>query len=42
MQPFDYQIALNVPAVVALTAADAGAQFIAGGTSQVDLLKEGV
>lgn len=42
MIPFTYQIAADVPAAVALAAQHADAQFIAGGTSQVDLLKEDV
>ena len=42
MKPFDYQRATSVSSAIALVARDAGAQFIAGGTSQVDLLKEDV
>lgn len=42
MIPFTYVIAADVPQAVALAGQDAGAQFIAGGTSQVDLLKEDV
>ncbi len=42
MIPFTYHIAPDVPTAVALVAQEAGAQFIAGGTSQVDLFKEDV
>lgn len=42
MNPFFYQQASDVSSAVALVARDAGAQFIAGGTSQVDLMKEDV
>ncbi len=42
MQPFFYQDAPDVAVAVAVVAEDPGAQFVAGGTSQVDLLKEGV
>lgn len=42
MRPFDYEIASDVASAVALVGREADAQFIAGGTSQVDLLKEDV
>lgn len=42
MNPFQYQRAGSVADAVALVAQDPAATFIAGGTSEVDLLKEGV
>ena len=42
MTPFRFTRATDVGAAVAAVAADVHAQFIAGGTSQVDLMKEGV
>ncbi len=42
MNPFRYEHASNVTDAVALAGQLENAQFIAGGTSQVDLLKEGV
>lgn len=42
MRPFDHQRAPDVPSAVMMASRDPGAQFIAGGTSQVDLLKEDV
>ena len=42
MNPFAYQFADDIPSAVTLVAQDPDAQFFAGGTSQVDLLKEGV
>ncbi len=42
MVPFTYHIAADVASAVALAGQHADAQFIAGGTSQVDLLKEDV
>ncbi len=42
MIPFRYEHASNVTDAVALAGRLENAQFIAGGTSQVDLLKEGV
>ena len=42
MTPFLYQHAPDVASAVALAVQDPGAQFIAGGTSLVDLMKEGV
>ena len=42
MNPFQYQHAIGVADAVALAGLLENAQFIAGGTSQVDLLKEGV
>lgn len=41
MHPFQYQRAESSREAVAAVAQQAGAAFIAGGTSQVDLLKEG-
>lgn len=42
MKPFDYQRALDVPSAIMTVLEASGAQFIAGGTSQVDLMKEDV
>jgi xanthine dehydrogenase YagS FAD-binding subunit len=42
MHPFQYQRAENPGQAVAAVAKNPEAAFIAGGTSQVDLLKEGV
>lgn len=42
MKPFRYERALDVASAVATVSRDPNAQFIAGGTSQVDLMKEGV
>src|SRR5271165_1117827 len=42
MSPFRYQRAVDIGTAISTVAADPDAQFIAGGTSQVDLLKEGV
>ena len=42
MLPFEYMRAHDVTSAVAAVASDPGAQFLAGGTSQVDLMKEGV
>jgi len=42
MKPFHYQHAWDVPSAIALVAQDPDAQFFAGGTSQVDLMKEDV
>ncbi|WBA43087.1 FAD binding domain-containing protein [Hymenobacter canadensis] len=42
MNPFQYQRAGSAAEAVALVAQDPAATFIAGGTSEVDLLKEGV
>ncbi len=42
MNPFLYQPASDVADAVALAGRSENAQFIAGGTSQVDLMKEGV
>lgn len=42
MRPFSYERAGSVDAAVAAASADPGSQFIAGGTSQVDLMKEDV
>jgi xanthine dehydrogenase YagS FAD-binding subunit len=43
MGPFEYVRAEDVAAAVALVSADAGADYLAGGTTQVDLmLKDGV
>lgn len=51
MKPFQYIVAADVPSAVAQTVREAGglfvwgdsaAQFFAGGTSQVDLMQEGV
>ncbi len=42
MKPFQYRRAADVNDAVTLAAGQEGLQFIAGGTSQVDLLKEGV
>ena len=42
MTPFGYFRAGSVREAIILSGAHAGAQFIAGGTSQVDLMKEGV
>ena len=42
MKPFEYVRALSVTDAVAAVARHPNAQFIAGGTSQVDLMKEGV
>jgi xanthine dehydrogenase YagS FAD-binding subunit len=43
MRPFDYVRADDVAAAVALVSADAGADYLAGGTTQLDLmLKDGV
>ena len=42
MKPFDFQIAPDVPTAISLVSADSGAQYIAGGTSQIDLMKEDV
>jgi CO/xanthine dehydrogenase FAD-binding subunit len=39
---FEYVRADNVAAVVAMVSADPDAQYLAGGTTQVDLLKDGV
>jgi xanthine dehydrogenase YagS FAD-binding subunit len=39
---FEYVRAENVAAAVALVSADPDAQYLAGGTTQVDLLKDGV
>jgi xanthine dehydrogenase YagS FAD-binding subunit len=39
---FEYVRADNVGAAVALVSADPDAQYLAGGTTQVDLLKDGV
>ena len=39
---FEYVRADNVAAAVALVSADPDAQYLAGGTTQVDLLKDGV
>jgi CO/xanthine dehydrogenase FAD-binding subunit len=43
MRPFEYVRADDVAAAVALVSADAGADYLAGGTTQLDLmLKDGV
>ncbi|WP_128914090.1 molybdopterin cofactor-binding domain-containing protein [Granulicella sibirica] len=42
MRPFVYERATDVASAVAVVSGDPGAQFLAGGTSQVDLLKEHV
>lgn len=42
MTPFQYKHAPDAAGAIALAALHDGAQFIAGGTSQVDLMKEGV
>ncbi|GCE29389.1 oxidoreductase [Dictyobacter alpinus] len=42
MKTFYYQRALDIPSAIAMISQDPGAQFIAGGTSQVDLMKEDV
>jgi CO/xanthine dehydrogenase FAD-binding subunit len=43
MRPFEYVRARNVAAAVALVSADPQAQYLAGGTTQIDLmLKDGV
>lgn len=42
MKPFAYERPADAAAAIALAARTQGAQFISGGTSQVDLLKEGV
>ncbi|GJG86754.1 dehydrogenase [Gemmatimonadetes bacterium T265] len=42
MHPFRYQRAADVPSAVAAVSQDPGAQFFAAGTSQVDLMQEGV
>lgn len=42
MTPFTYRYAHDIADAIALVGNDANAQFIAGGTSQVDLMKEGV
>jgi xanthine dehydrogenase YagS FAD-binding subunit len=42
MTPFRFTRATDVRSAIAAVAGDVNAQFIAGGTSQVDLLKEGV
>jgi xanthine dehydrogenase YagS FAD-binding subunit len=42
MHSFQYLRASDVPSAIALVAQDPGAQFLAGGTSQVDLMKEDV
>jgi xanthine dehydrogenase YagS FAD-binding subunit len=42
MRPFRYHRVLDVGAAVALVSEDPEAEFFAGGTSQVDLMKEGV
>lgn len=42
MKPFQYVRAVGVADAVAAVAQDPQAQFIAGGTSQVDLMKDGV
>ncbi len=42
MRPFNYELASSVDSAVALVGREPDAQFIAGGTSQVDLLKEDV
>ncbi|HEV7752011.1 MAG TPA: FAD binding domain-containing protein, partial [Baekduia sp.] len=43
MRGFEYVKALDTAAAVALVSADAGAEYLAGGTTQLDLvLKDGV
>ncbi|GHO48998.1 FAD binding domain-containing protein [Ktedonospora formicarum] len=42
MKIFSYQRAADIPSAISLVAHNPGAQFIAGGTSQVDLMKEDV
>ena len=42
MKLFQYQRASDVPSAIAMVSQDPGAQFMAGGTSQVDLMKEDV
>ena len=42
MQPFEYIRATDVRHAVAAAAADPAAAFLAGGTTQVDLMKDGV
>ena len=42
MRPFDYQNATDVSSAITLVSQDSGAQFLAGGTSQVNLMKEDV
>ncbi|HEY3033200.1 MAG TPA: FAD binding domain-containing protein, partial [Streptosporangiaceae bacterium] len=43
MQAFEYIRADDVASAVALVSADPGAQYLAGGTTQIDLmLKDGV
>src|SRR3954454_21458314 len=43
MRPFEYVRADNVAAAVALVSADAEAEYLAGGTTELDLmLKDGV
>ena len=42
MRPFAYERAADVASAITMVATTPGAQFFAGGTSQVDLMKEGV
>jgi CO/xanthine dehydrogenase FAD-binding subunit len=42
VQPFEYIRAADVGQAVATAAADPGAAYLAGGTTQVDLMKDGV
>lgn len=42
METFDYKIVSDITSAVTLASLDPGTQYIAGGTSQVDLLKENV
>ena len=42
MRPFTYEVARDVHEAVSMMAGDPDAEFLAGGTSQVDLMKEGV
>jgi CO/xanthine dehydrogenase FAD-binding subunit len=42
MRPFEYTRASDIAAAVASVAANPGAAYLAGGTTQVDLMKDGV
>ncbi len=42
MRPFRYQRTSDVASAIQLTTSNVGSEYLAGGTSQVDLMKEGV
>jgi xanthine dehydrogenase YagS FAD-binding subunit len=42
MQAFEYLRATDVDQAVAIVTANAAASYLAGGTTQIDLMKEGV